>query len=208
MVKYKTEQEKFWAGEFGNGYAARNRGEKFIASQVHYFSKILSHTSGIKSVLEFGANIGENLKAIKQLLPGVALSAIEINKSAAGEIRKWKEGKVRVYTQSIIDFKVDKKRDFVFVKGVLIHINPEKLPDVYARLYQSSSKYICIGEYYNPTPTMIDCRGNKDRLFKRDFCGEMMKKYPSLKLLEYGFAYNGDNNFPQDDITWFLLEKK
>jgi len=207
MTKFSTDQEKFWAGDFGDEYAARNRGEKFIANQTHYFSRILNVTNGVKSVLEFGANIGENLKAIKFLIPQATLSAIEINKSAADEIKKWKEGKVKVYTQSVLDFKVNKKHDFVFVKGVLIHINPEKLPDVYAKLYKSSSKYICIGEYYNPTPTTIEYRGNKDRLFKRDFCAEMMRKYPTLKLVDYGFAYHGDNNFPQDDITWFLLEK-
>jgi spore coat polysaccharide biosynthesis protein SpsF len=26
--------------------------------------------------------------------------------------------------------------------------------------------------------------------------------------VDYGFAYRRDPNFPQDDITWFLLEKR
>jgi spore coat polysaccharide biosynthesis protein SpsF len=26
-------------------------------------------------------------------------------------------------------------------------------------------------------------------------------------LVDYGFAYHRDPAFPQDDITWFLLEK-
>ena len=207
MVKLKTEQEKFWAGEFGDEYASRNRGNRFIASQINFFSGILEKTSSIKSVCEFGANIGENLRAIKLLKPDVSLCAVEINRVAADEIKKWKAGRVKVYTQSIIDFKVDKKRDFVFVKGVLIHINPEKLSKVYEKLYKASSKYICLGEYYNPSPVGIDYRGHRDRLFKRDFCGELMKKYPNLELIDYGFCYHGDSNFPQDDITWFLLKK-
>ena len=207
MTKFKTEQENFWNGKFGDEYAARNCGEKFIACQINFFSKILEKTNSVKSVLEFGANIGENLKAIKFLAPDAKMCAVEINKTATNEIKKWKEGKVKVYTQSIVDFKIDKKRDFVFVKGVLIHINPEKLPLVYEKLYKSSSKYICIGEYYNPSPVGIDYRGNKDRLFKRDFCSEIMKKYPDLELIDYGFCYHLDSNFPQDDITWFLLKK-
>lgn len=207
MAKVKTEQEKFWSGEFGNEYASRNRGKQFVANQINFFSRILDRTNGVRSVCEFGANIGENLKAIKLLKPDVELCAVEINKLAASEIKKWKEGKVKVYTQSIIDFKIDKKRDFVFVKGVLIHINPEKLPQVYEKLYKASSKYICLGEYYNPSPVGIDYRGHKDRLFKRDFCGELMKKYKNLELVDYGFCYHGDLNFPQDDITWFLLKK-
>jgi spore coat polysaccharide biosynthesis protein SpsF len=54
---------------------------------------------------------------------------------------------------------------------------------------------------------MINYRGHKDRLFKRDFAGELMDKYPDLKLVDYGFVWRRDNNFPQDDGTWFLLEK-
>jgi hypothetical protein len=44
-------------------------------------------------------------------------------------------------------------------------------------------------------------------LFKRDFAGEMLERYPDLELIDYGFVYKRDNNFPQDDITWFLLKK-
>jgi len=44
-------------------------------------------------------------------------------------------------------------------------------------------------------------------LFKRDFAGEMLERFADLKLLDYGFVYRRDPNFPQDDITWFLLEK-
>jgi spore coat polysaccharide biosynthesis protein SpsF len=29
-----------------------------------------------------------------------------------------------------------------------------------------------------------------------------------MKLLDYGFAYRRDPDFPQDDINWFLLERR
>jgi len=35
----------------------------------------------------------------------------------------------------------------------------------------------------------------------------MLEKYQSLELVDYGFSYRRDKNFPQDDITWFLLKK-
>ena len=95
----------------------------------------------------------------------------------------------------------------VFIKGVLIHINPKYLDLVYKKLYNTSKKYILIAEYYNPTPVEINYRGHEGKLFKRDFAGEMMDKYSNLKLVDYGFSYHRDNNFIQDDITWFLLEK-
>ena len=70
-----------------------------------------------------------------------------------------------------------------------------------------SKRYICIVEYYNPTPVSVSYRGHDDRLFKRDFAGEMMDKYNDLRLVNYGFVYHRDLNFPLDDLTWFLLEK-
>lgn len=74
------------------------------------------------------------------------------------------------------------------------------------KLYQTSKKYICICEYYNPTPVEVVYH-ETGRIYKRDFCGEMMDKYPGLKLVDYGFVYHRDYKFPQDDMNWFLLEK-
>ena len=94
------------------------------------------------------------------------------------------------------------------IKGVLIHIAPEQLEGVYEKLYQASRRYILIAEYYNPTPVSVPYRGHADRLFKRDFAGEMLDRYPDLELVDYGFVYHRDPLFPQDDMTWFLLARK
>ena len=88
------------------------------------------------------------------------------------------------------------------------HINPEQLSEVYHKLYLASKKYILIAEYYNPTPVSMPYRGHENKLFKRDFAGEMLDKFQDLFLLDYGFVYHRDNLFPQDDINWFLLKKK
>jgi spore coat polysaccharide biosynthesis protein SpsF len=61
-------------------------------------------------------------------------------------------------------------------------------------------------EYYNPTPVSIGYRGHEDRLFKRDFAGELIDLY-GLKLIDYGFIYHRDPVAPQDDATWFLMQK-
>jgi spore coat polysaccharide biosynthesis protein SpsF len=81
------------------------------------------------------------------------------------------------------------------------------LPQVYDKLVTSTSSYLIVAEYYNPSPVAIPYRGHTDRLFKRDFAGEIMDRHPQMQLVDYGFAYRRDPNFPQDDITWFLLEK-
>jgi spore coat polysaccharide biosynthesis protein SpsF len=202
---FKTEQETFWAGEFGNEYIKRNDNEQIIAGNVSLFSKILKNTKNVKTVIEFGSNIGLNLRAIKTLLPDVELSGIEINDKSAKILSEYVN---HVYNQSILKFKSDYKRDFVLIKGVLIHINPNELQNVYESLYKTSSKYICIAEYYNPVPVALPYRGHDNKLFKRDFSGEMLDKFKDLQLVDYGFVYHRDNYYSEyDDINWFLLEK-
>lgn len=206
MKKFKTEQENFWAGKFGNEYVDRNKDDNIIASNIALFSKILSKAPNINSIIEFGSNIGLNLRAIKNLLPNVELSAIEINELAVKQLKAI--GDIKIYHESILDFIPDIKRDLAFIKGVLIHLNPDILQEVYEKLYQSSNRYICIVEYYNPTPIELTYRGYDGKLFKRDFAGEIMDKYSDLKLLDYGFCYYRDPVFLQDDLTWFLMEKR
>ena len=130
MSVFKTEQDEFWAGKFGDDYERRNRDKNWIASNLALFSRILRQTQKVKTVIEFGANIGLNLKAIQKLLPDAKLDAVE-----------------------------------------------------------------------------IPYRGNSGKLYKRGFAGEVLDQFPNLRLLDYGFVYRCDSNFPQDDCTWFLVEK-
>jgi pseudaminic acid biosynthesis-associated methylase len=206
-MTYKTEQEKFWAGEFGDKYIARNQSDELLASNLNFFSKAFSQVGKPSSLIEFGANIGMNLKAIKLLFPSIRLAGIEINGQAAEQLRTLVE-KDSVYQCSILDYSNSERFEVALIKGVLIHINPEMIKSVYEKLFAASSKYILIGEYYNPSPVSVTYRGHSDRLFKRDFAGEMLDLYPELRLIDYGFCYKRDRSFPQDDITWFLLEKQ
>ena len=205
-MSHRTEQEIFWEGDFGNEYTDRNTGQYWVASNLAFFSKILCRTNKIFSVLELGSNIGLNLMALRSLLPTAKLSAVEINKKAVSELKS-NVPDVDIHLTSILEFQSSEIWDLVFSKGVLIHINPDKLPTVYELLYKSSSRYILVAEYYNPKPIGISYRGHENKLFKRDFAGEMLALFPDLTLIDYGFCYHQDPNFPQDDLTWFLMEK-
>lgn len=207
MVEFKTEQEHFWAGNFGTEYIGRNDSNQLLASNLNFFTKALKQAGKISSCLELGANIGMNLKALKLLYPGIELKGAEINVDAAKLLGSL-IGEKNVYQGSIFEYPVTDKVDLSLIKGVLIHINPEMLNVVYEKLYHASSRHILVCEYYNPSPVAIPYRGHADRLFKRDFAGEMLDKYPGLTLVDYGFAYRRDPAFPQDDITWFLMEKR
>ena len=205
-MKYKTEQESFWAGEFGNEYSQRNNDEQLLISKTALFSKVFQTTGKIGSVIEFGSNIGLNLKSIQKLLPNTELSAVEINAYAKEQLENW-GGCKEIFHQSALDFEPTKKYNLSMILGVLIHINPNELPQMYTKIYESSNQWILIAESYNPTPVEVNYRGNEGKYFKRDFAGEMMALYPDLKLADYGFVYHADLNFPLDDVNWFLLKK-
>lgn len=206
-MTYKTDQEQFWAGSFGTEYIQRNQGDALLASNLDFFARALRSTRGLRSCIEFGANIGMNLKALKLLHPAIEAHAIEINADAAGKLAEVIPP-AHIYQESILDFRPVRTWDLTLIKGVLIHINPDALPQVYDKLFEACGRYLLVAEYYNPTPVAIGYRGHADRLFKRDFAGEIMTRHTALQLLEYGFSYRRDPNFPQDDITWFLMEKR
>ena len=206
MKKFKTEQEEFWAGKFGNEYVGRNNNQELLASNLNFFSKALKQAGQISSCLEFGANIGMNLKALKLLYPKIKLKGIEINSNAAMLLAEI-IGSHNIFEGSIFDYPITDKVELALIRGVLIHINPDKLEDVYCKLYESTNKYILICEYHSPTPMVIQYRGHKNKLFKRDFAGELLEKYPNLKLIDYGFIYRKDNAYPLEDVNWFLLQK-
>ena len=204
-MNYKTEQENFWSTEFGEEYIKRNNSEEMITSNIHIFSKILQSTKEVQSILELGCNVGMNLQALNRISTKFDITGIEINKISAQEAAKSNYLKI-INTTILDDINLNRKFDLTFTKGVMIHINPLELHKVYENLYNNSNRYILVYEYYNPTPVSIEYRGHKDKLFKRDFAGEMIEKY-NLKLINYGFNYRLDSSLTKDDGTWFLLEK-
>jgi spore coat polysaccharide biosynthesis protein SpsF len=204
--EYQTEQEGFWAGEFGDAYIERNVEDRIVAGNTALFSRALGLAGPISTVVEFGANIGLNLRSLGHLYPDAVRRGVEINAQAAERLRAV-IGANNVYEGSILDYSPSQPSDLVLIKGVLIHINPDVLEAVYDKLYAASSKYVLVCEYYNPSPVTVNYRGHENRLFKRDFAGEMLDRFADLRLIDYGFVYRRDPSFPLDDITWFLLKK-
>lgn len=204
----ETNQESFWKGKFGNEYISRNQSSNIDAANIQLFSEIFGKLlSKPKSFIELGANIGNNLKAIKTICPTCKTIGVEINSTAA-KILEESEFCDLAINETL--FNIDSSRfisDISMTKGVLIHINPEFLDKAFDVLYETSKKYILMIEYFNPNPVEVIYRGHQDKLFKRDFAKDFMKRYENLKLIDYGFKYSGDKLFPQDDLTWFLLSK-
>lgn len=204
---FNTDQEEFWAGAFGNDYVARNQGATLLAANLNFFSRALQSAGRIGSCVELGANVGMNLRALQLLYPGIALRGVEINLQAARMLAEYL-GPENVYEGSIFDWPGAESAELALVKGVLIHIDPKMLGAAYRKLYEASRRWVLVCEYYNPSPMSIPYRGHSDRLFKRDFAGDMLDTFSDLRLVDYGFVYRRDPAFPLDDVTWFLMEKK
>ena len=144
---FVTPQENFWAGEFGSDYIGRNDSAAMVATNLNTFCNALKYAGGgIKSVIEIGANIGMNLKALQLLYPGIHLKGVEINSDAAKRLADV-IGENNVFEGSIFDYPNQEKVDLAIAKGVLIHINPGKLQGVYEMLYQASKRFILLAEY-------------------------------------------------------------
>lgn len=206
MTQLKTEQEAFWSGNFGDDYINRNSDIEIRNAYEQLYRKIFARLDSFDSLIELGANIGLNIQALKRVYPEAAYSCVEINAKAVETLKRISD--LEIFHQSILDFTPTRQWEMVLIKTVLIHINPDFLNHVYDLLHKTSSQYICIAEYYNTTPVEVSYRGHSKRLFKRDFAGEMLARYPDLNLVDYGFIYHQDREIPiDDDLTWFLIEK-
>ena len=204
-MDYLTDQETFWAGAFGDNYIDRNRSDGLLNSKIAMWSQMIRCANRVNSIKELGCNVGLNLEALHHLNSDYKLSGVEINKAAATEAEKL--GIASISCGTITEPLADEEADLTFTAGVLIHINPERLPVVYNNLVSLSSRYVLVAEYYNPTPAEVSYRGHTERLFKRDFAGELIDEF-NLNLVDYGFWYRRDNIGSEfGDMTWFLLEK-
>ena len=204
-MDFKTEQENFWADEFGDSYSDRNKGEKLIESRCSLYLRALQRAKNAKSIVEFGCNRGLNLIALNRINEEFDLCGYEINKSAADKASDLGIG--AIYCQTLVQkLNISDKYDICLTKGFLIHVNPDDLNIVYDNMYSITNKYILLAEYYNQTPISIEYRGHKDKLFKRDFDGDLIDRF-DMKLIDYGFVYHRDPHYPLDDNTWFLLQK-
>lgn len=201
-----NEQQKFWSWEYADDYRKKNS-EFNLELGIKGWAKMLDRAEDITSILECGSNIGRNINFLNHLLPTASKSIIEINADAF-KIVTGLYSTSNSFNGTILDSTFNgEKFDLVYTIGVLIHIHPEDLLNNMKKMFEHSSKYILIGEYFNRTPIMIEYQGEKDRLFKSDF-GKLFIENLSVRLIDYGFLWGhlyDSSGF--DDITYWLFEK-
>ena len=147
------------------------------------------------------------MRFLGKFLPNASANIIEL---AEDPYNKCKEDFTVAdsYLGPIKDAAFSNKFDLVFTNTVLIHVNPDDLLKSMQKMYEFSSKYILICEYFNRTPVMIEYRGELDMLFKRDF-GKLFIENFDCEIVDYGFLWGHQfDNAGFDDITYWLFRKK
>jgi len=202
-----TPQEDYWKSKITENYTKDNSNfdeDLGLLAWERMLSKIAK--SGITSYLDCGSNIGRNISFLKKMLPSAGANIVELAQNPYDSCIKDYDIE-NSFLGPIKDAHFDKQFDLVFTSGVLIHVNPDDLLESMRRMYEISSRYILIGEYFNRTPVMINYRGVDDRLFKRDF-GKLFIENFDCKLIDYGFLWGHEFDLAGfDDITFWLFEK-
>lgn len=195
-----TEQSQWWAGPAGEAYTARNRVEWLRRWDFWY--AIIRRTRA-RSVYEVGTNAGWNLSAIRHVSTRM-LSTVygcDINPIAVGQARA---AGLDVYQGDALEALANFQQptfDLVFTCGVLIHIPPQTLPAVMGSIVRASAHFVLAVEYEGDE-TMVEYRGERDRLWRRHY-GKLYEDM-GLKLVESGQVGPKDGF---DNCTWWLLEK-
>ena len=202
-----TPQEDFWKNKITESYAQDNSvfdEQLGLSAWKRILSKI--NKSDVSSYLDCGSNIGRNIAFLKKVLPAATANIIELTKGPYDKCLK--DFQIdESFLGPIKDSRFDRQFDLVFTTSVLIHINPDDLLESMSRMYEMSSRYILIGEYFNRTPVMISYRGEDDRLFKRDF-GKLFVENFDCNVLDYGFLWGHEfDTAGFDDVTYWLFEK-
>lgn len=211
----ETAQTKVWTGKFGRDYTERNRfadDEAFNALYVERYGQSrdainqdwLSDIPRDSRVLEVGANIGNQLRALRRI--GFRrLFGIELQRYCVEEAKRLNpEADIVEGSAFDIPFK-DGFFDLVFTNNLLIHIAPGDIGAVLEEIHRVSRRWIWGFEYYAPEFTVIPYRGREDLLWKADYAALFRERFPDLKSLREQVVDCLDE--PEKADKLYLLEK-
>jgi spore coat polysaccharide biosynthesis protein SpsF len=203
-----TMQLDTWRGAFGDAYVDRNQADDdALGARTRMWARMLERLGPLGPVLEVGANIGLNLRALQRL--GVRdLTAVEPNAKARATLAA--DGVLpaeRVHDAfgAGLPF-ADGAFDLVFTSGVLIHVPPADLEATMREIVRTSRRYVACAEYFSVEPQEKRYRGAEGLLFTRDFGGAYLDLEPRLELVDYGFFWRRATGL--DDLTWQVFAKR
>ena len=202
-------QASLWRGGFGDEYVDRNTDSRaYMAALTASWARILRCLMDRQpqSIFEGGANIGLNLRALRNLTTA-DFYALEPNAKARAKL----VGDGLVPAERAIDGLLtqidlpDGSVDLAFTRGVLIHVPPQDLLKSCQELVRVSRRYVIANEYFAPHPEEVPYRGLTEALFKRDFGSFYLENFPQLRIVDYGFDWKPVTGL--DNLTWWVFEK-
>lgn len=188
-----------WKGSWGDDYTKRNL--LTAEDQLPLFRRILFDLGPkMNAIVEVGCGAGHNMEALQLLFEHALVIGVEPNTVAADKSRR-KDLIVLDTSVYELGWFPDATVDLIFTMGVLIHIPPDRLLEAMTEIVRVSRRYILAIEYCSAEPIMVEYRGEKDMLWKRDFGTMYMKKFP-LYLVKGGkIIHLGE------ELTWWLMTK-
>lgn len=209
MKTQDTEQVQFWRGDFGDAYIDRNSNNaNNLRARIAFWSQLMACLVGPapRSILEIGANIGNNLHALRHLTDA-EFFALEPNEKARKILVS--DGVVpapNIHNGIASSINLpDKSVDLAFTSSVLIHIHPDDLEVACREIYRVTARYIVCIEYFSDKPEEAHYRGHSERLFKRDFGDYWLNLFPKMETVRYGFAWKRVSGL--DNLTWWIFRK-
>ncbi|HKZ39940.1 MAG TPA: pseudaminic acid biosynthesis-associated methylase [Candidatus Hodarchaeales archaeon] len=208
-----TEQMKVWAGQFGQEYTDRNPQTvedmdklyrtSFGTTRTAMNQRFVGNLDRSVKILEIGSNVGTQLQCL-QNMGFTNLYGLELQPYAV-EISKSRTTGVNIIQASALDVPFRSEYfDVVFTSGVLIHISPKTIDNALTEIFRCSKKLIWGFEYFAETHIMVRYRGQDNLLWKGDFAGMFLKRYPSLRIVQAEkFKYLADDNVD----AMYLLSK-
>ncbi len=190
-----------WAGSFGDAYTRRNAETRNVQQRGALWEAILP--PDCESILEVGANIGQNLEAIARVSTA-DLFACEPNRLARDELQALELGHVTDDYADALSFRTN-SMDLVLTMGVLIHISPAKLLPSMKEIHRCARRWIICAEYFAPSEEMVPYRGLKDALWRRDYGSLWLDNFPDLHCLASMFAWKRTTGL--DNLVFWVLEK-
>jgi pseudaminic acid biosynthesis-associated methylase len=193
---------EIWTDDFGTDYTKRQ------VSTVNARRKLWETILPLDcdSILEVGANTGQNLEAISEI-GEYDLYACEPNDIARAQLIEHQLCPRENITRDSADklsFK-DNKADLVFTSGVLIHIPTDKLVASMREIHRVSRRWIVCAEYFAPSEEMIPYRGHDNALWRRDYGSLYMDTFPDLHCIGNLFAWKRTTGL--DNLTVWVFEK-
>lgn len=192
----ENEQEAFWLGGFGDEYTQRNQVN--WRARVNFWKRVVALTQPTHAH-EIGCNAGWNLRALREVSPGMSLSGIDVNQKAA-TISRAAGFSVHRCTLADSNIEFSLPADLVFTAGVLIHIAPADLVPAMEKIISLSTRWVLAVEYEAEQETEVEYRGHTARLWKRPF-GDL---YQELGLKQRACIEQPEGF---DNCTAWLMEK-